>query len=520
MQATLADLHELTAHLYALRTLQTQSLWALVDGQAIPADAGREVVLAALLEGGGDLVVGDLPPAGGAVGRVFYLSTLADPAAVDQSLIGGLSPQTPAGQMARCQAVGTYGDAVRRVLAGSVLVLADGQIGGLAIEARGYKTRAITQPVLETVVRGPHEAFIEDLPVNLSLLRRRLPDPGLVMEPFVLGRQTRTQVRLVYLAGRANEAIVAEVHRRLLAIDAVAIGNTCVIEEAIADDPYSIFPTLDFSERPDVVSAALLDGCCAIFVDGDNNALIAPVTFWSMLQSPDDYTQRFYAATFLRWLRYFFLGIALQMPALYIALTTFDPEMLPVALLQEIHRSQLGFPFPAAVEAFIMELAIEILREAGMRLPGKLSTSLGVVGALIIGSAVVRAGLVPWPMVAVVAITAVANFAIPRWEMALAIRLLCFVQMIAAAVFGLPGILVATTCMLIHVVSLRSFGVPYFYPVASFDGSGMLDVALRLPQWIPKRQPHMLMARWRAQARAGQPPRPFAAAGRTGANRA
>jgi len=510
------DVRDLVDRLHELAALQLNALWLLCENLPLGAEPGRGAIFSALLGRSGDLVEADLPPVGDRVAHAYFLSSMTDTQVLNQGLVGGLSAHHPAGAVAELHTAATYGDAVREVLSGRVLLLVPGSPGGLLVEARGYPKRGIQPPVLETVVRGPHEAFNEDLQTNISLLRRRLRDPRLVFEPLTLGRFSRTEVRLCYIEGLANPRIVSEARRRLAGVSATAIVDSNYIEESIGDDAYTVFPQVDFTERPDIVAIGLTEGRFAILVDGTNDALVAPVTFWSFMQAADDYYQNYYAGTFLRLLRYAFLTIAVTMPALYIALTTFHQQMIPTSLLLSLMRNNVGIPFPALVEALIMEITLEILREAGLHLPEKLGTSLSVVGALVIGEAVVSAGLVSWPVVAVVAITAIANFAIPRWTMALAIRLLRFGEMLAAAIFGLPGVLVMTTAILVHLVDLRSFGVPYLFPVAPLDADGLQDAILRMPHWTPQPRPRLLAPAWRGRVRPGRRPHPPRHAGTAG----
>lgn len=510
------DTQDLLDALSALESEGVNLLWRLAERLPLHAGFACEGVVAALFGGSEDLVAIDLPPFGPCAARGLFLSTLTRPEVVNQSLVGGLAPRHPAGKIAEVHGVTTYGDAVGQILSGRVLLLVDGTPGALAVEARGYPTRGISRPEVESVVRGPHEAFIEDVEVNISLLRRRLRDPRLAFEPLTLGRLSKTPVRLCYIRGLTNRGLVAEARRRLRDVSAPAIGDSEKIQEFIEDDPYSLFPQVLFTERPDVVAASLAEGRFAILVDGTSNALIAPVTLWSMLQTPEDYTSRFWVASFLRLLRILNLATAMTAPAVYIALTAFHQQMVPEPLLFTIMHARHGIPFPAVVEAFLLEIAFEILREASLRLPQKLGTSLGVVGALIIGQAAVFAGLVSWPMVVVIAITAIANFALPRWELALMVRLVRFVEMLAAALFGLPGMVTVTAGVIVHLVSLRSFGVPYLFPVAPLDLTGLQDVLARMPHWVPRRRPRLLAPGWRLRVRPGRRPAPPAHPGTIG----
>lgn len=513
---TLAELrpavHQLSDRLHELASSEVNLFWTAVQHLPLSGAVSEDAeTLAVLFEGSSDFLQRPIPLPDGA-GVLIWLSSMTSTETVDQLIFGGISRHHPEGKIAERHAVQTFGEAARQVIAGRALLLAPGR-PAVALEAAGYQRRALTQPILETVVRGPHEAFNEDLETNVSLVRRRLGDPRLRVESFQAGALSRTEVRLIFIQGLANDSIVNEARRRLRDLGPVHVLDTNYIQEAIEDDPYSIFPQVDFTERPDVVVAGLTEGRFAILAAGTSDALIAPVTFWSFLQAADDYYQRYWIAIFLRWLRFWLLFLALVMPALYIAITTFHQQMLPFALLLTIMRARQDIPFPAVIEAFIMEISLEILREAGLHLPPKLGTSLSVVGALIIGQASVAAGLVSWPVVVIVSVTAIANFAIPRWSMALAVRLLRFTLMVIGAMFGLPGILVGTALILAHLTSLRSFGVPYLFPVAPLDLEGLTNVVSRSPHWAPTRRPRLLAPHWRLRVRPGHRPRPPAHGG-------
>jgi hypothetical protein len=505
VDALLAPTRDLLDRLHAVEDLETDLLWRFVRHRPLSAAVPCGQVLRALLEGQEDFVCRRL---GDGTSEAYFLSCLVDEAQVRQGLVAAFRADRPAGNLPEVRRPRTYDEAVHELLGGAVLVADRGRGAVLALDARGYRIRTVSPPVLQTVARGPHEGFVEDLEVNVSLVRRRLRDPRLVFEPLTVGALGRTPVRLAYLRGLTNPQLVAEARRRLRSISTPVVLESNYVEEAIQDDPYSPFPQLLFSERPDAVAAALAEGRFAILVDGTSNALVAPVTFWSFLQAPDDYYQRYFSASFLRMLRLVLHLFAMLMPALYIALTTFHPQAIPPALLLTIMRTRQGTPFPAVVEAFIMEISFEVLREAGLRLPEKLGTSLSVVGALILGQAAVFAGLVSWPVVVIVAVTAITNFAIPHWEMALAIRIMRFADMIAAAMFGIPGIMVLNVAILAHVVNLRSFGLPYFSPISPVDPSGLGDVLVRLPHWSPHPRPRLLAPGWRRRVRPGRRPRP------------
>jgi spore germination protein KA len=303
----------------------------------------------------------------------------------------------------------------------------------------------------------------------------------LLLKNRKIGRATQTNVSIMYIRGIADEKVIEEVNLRLARIDTDSILESGYIEEFIQDQPYTIFPTIQNTERPDVIAGSLLEGRVAILIDGTPHVLLVPSLFIQYLQAAEDYYQRADISTLIRTLRYFCLFIATLVPALYIALTTFHQEMLPTQLLISLAAQREGVPFPAFVEGLIMEATYEILREAGIRMPRAVGQAVSIVGTLVIGQAAVEAGIISATMIIVVSITAISSYVIPEFDMSIAIRITRFLFMGLAAVFGLFGIFVGIVALLLHLSSLRSFGVPYMAPVGPFILSNQKDVILRVP---------------------------------------
>ncbi|BCG61600.1 spore germination protein [Paenibacillus sp. URB8-2] len=378
---------------------------------------------------------------------------------------------------------GRIQDAIDHILRGDTALLLDGVYKALFISARGWEMRAVEEPATEAVIRGPREGFTENLLTNINLIRRRLRTPQLKFESIQLGRLSKTDVAITYLEGIADEALIEEVRERLNRIDIDAILESGYVEELIEDNHFSIFPQINYTERPDRIVANLLEGKVGVLIDNTPFALFLPVTFFEMMQASEDYYQRFVVSTLIRLLRYLFLMIALLLPSLYIALLTFHQEMLPTSLLLSAAASRETVPFPAIVEALLMEISFEALREAGVRLPRPVGQAVSIVGALVIGEASVSAGIVSAPMVIIVSITGIASFIVPSYSQAITIRLLRFPMMILAGTLGLYGVLLGVLFILIHMARLRSFGVPYLSPLAPMHASDMKDVFLRVPWW-------------------------------------
>lgn len=396
----------------------------------------------------------------------------------------------------------------KHLLSGHAALLVEGISQGLVISLQGWKARSIDDPQGESYIRGPREGFTEDIRINTTLIRRRLQTNRLKVESFTIGELSNTKVELLYIDGVASETILEEARKRISRIQIDGILESGYIEEMIEDTPYTPFPQIQNTERPDVTAACLLEGKLAILVDGTPFVLLLPYTFWSGLQSGEDYYERFIIATLIRWVRYLFLFIALLFPSLYVAVTTFHQEMIPTNLLLSISEAREASPFPALVEALIMEVTFEALREAGVRLPKQVGSAISIVGALVIGQAAVQAGIVSAPMVIIVSLTAIASFTIPRFSFAVSIRILRFPLILLAGTLGLYGITIGLIGILIHLNSLRSFGVPYLYPIAPISWSELKDVAVRAPIWKMNRRPRPTAPVNRTKIPSGQMPSP------------
>ncbi|WP_338131031.1 spore germination protein [Cohnella rhizosphaerae] len=355
-----------------------------------------------------------------------------------------------------------------------------------------WNSRPVEEPQTEALIRGPRDGFTEDFRTNTALVRRRLRDPNLRFETFQLGRRSRTDVAVVYVEGIVNDKLLQEVRRRIHTIDVDEVAGSGFIEQWLTDHQLSPFPQIMSTERPDKLSAALLQGKVGIIVDNSPFQLIMPMTLFAFFHSPEDYYQNWIVSTAIRVMRFGAAFLATFMPAFYIALTEFHHGMLPSELAFSIAGSREGVPFPSVVEAFAMEATLELLREAGIRLPKPIGQTIGIVGGLVIGEAAVRAGIVSPIMVIVVAITAISSFSLPSYTFAISLRLLRFLVMLSAALFGLYGIVLAYIMLNIHIANLKSFGIPYSTPFAPTFLSDWKDLILRAPLSMMTGRPKMM----------------------------
>jgi spore germination protein KA len=374
------------------------------------------------------------------------------------------------------------------VLAGFAILFVDGSEKALAIEVKGWEKRSVDEPKAESFVRGPRDGFTETIRTNTALLRRRIRTPNLRFDMLQIGKVTKTDICVAYIEGIVNPATVKDVKKRLDSIDTDSILESGYLEDFIKDNYWTPFTLLDRTERPDKVAGALLEGRAAIFVDTTPFVLIVPVVFSEFLQSPEDYYE---GHDYIRPFRWFALILTLSLPSLYVALTTFHQEMLPGALALSMAAGREGVPFPAVVEALIMEVTFDLLREAGTRMPRSVGQAVGVVGALVLGQAAVTAGIASPFIVIIVALTAISSFLIPNYSASIAIRYLRYPILLLAGAFGLVGIFFGFMILLLHMASLRSFGVPYLYPITPAVPGEWQDVFYRAPWWAMDRRPRL-----------------------------
>ncbi|EJW19702.1 spore germination protein [Paenibacillus alvei] len=378
--------------------------------------------------------------------------------------------------------------AMEAILAGLTLLIPHRSSAGFTIDAIKFDKRGVSEPSAESVVRGPRDGFVETLQTNAALLRRRVRTPRLKMESLKRGELTLTEIRYAYIEGIVAPQLLAEVRKRLEGMSLQSVLDSGYVEECLEDMPASPFPQLLTTERPDVAASHLLEGRIVILVDGSPVALIAPGLWASFLQSPEDYYERHHFGTIIRWLRYICLVISLIGPSLYVAIITYHQEMIPTALILTMAKARSQVPFPALVEALLMEIMFEALREAGARLPQQVGSAISIVGALVIGQAAITAGLVSAPMVMVVAITGVSSFLVPHYNLGIAVRLLRFPMMILSGMLGMLGLMMGIILLMTHLFTLRSFGIPYMSGIAPMRKEELKDIFLRVPVWTEDTQ--------------------------------
>lgn len=375
------------------------------------------------------------------------------------------------------------------IMAGNAVLFVDQCDAALILSVRKPEGRAVSEPATESEVRAPRDGFTEKIQTNTALIRSRIKDHGLRFEEFKIGERTKTTVLLGYIESLASPSILDEVRTRLKRIKVDGVLGSAYIEELIEDSPFSVFPQIDHTERPDKASAAILEGRIVIMVDTTPFVMIVPTVFWDFLQSTGDYYDRYFTGTFFRWIRFIALFLSVSVSSFYVLTTSFHQEMLPTKLILKIAEGRVDVPFPAFVEVLIMEIVLEIVKEAGLRLPKAIGQSVTFVGSIIIGQAAISAGLAGPALIVVVAVAAICSFAIPSYGLGNALRLLRFPLLFSTAIFGIFGYLAGLTFMVLHLLSLRSFGESFWWPLIPFDKGGMKDVFVRVPWWQMVKRP-------------------------------
>ena len=380
--------------------------------------------------------------------------------------------------------------AMLALLSGQTILINGDYDKVIKIDTRKWEARAVQEPETEYVVRGPRDGFTETVKFNTALIRRRIRDVNLAMKFMSVGRRSKTDVVITYIKGIARQGLVDEIVKRIEKIDIDDINAEGELEQLIEENSFTPFPQMQNTERPDKTVAALTEGRVVILVDGTPFALIVPVSLYQFFQSPEDHYERWIIGSAIRILRFIGSYFATFAPGLYIA--SYHNGMLPTDLALSIAASRETVPFPAFVEALLMEITIELLREAGARLPKGIGETIGIVGGIIIGDAAVRAGLVSPFMVIVVAITAISSFIVPSYNLAFSFRIMRFPVMILACVLGLYGVMFAFILINIHLVILKSFSVNYLSPIAPIQIKDWKDFFIRLPIWMMKRRPEYI----------------------------
>ncbi|MGG1517207.1 spore germination protein [Paenibacillus oryzisoli] len=385
----------------------------------------------------------------------------------------GVSTQT-------AEIIDSFDDAVRRVLSGDIVIFIGDWDKALGYKAMGLSTRQITEPVTEPVVQGPRMSTIEDMNSNIGLIRNLMKSPKFKIVIVTVGQELRREISYGYLEGSVNPETLTEFQRRIADVEKEDIIDTSYLEEWIGENSITPFPAVRYTERPDAAVGALLDGKIIAMVNGSPSILICPVSFFEFFTTSEDYYHRSVFSSLIRSIRFIAFLIALLLPSTYIALSTFHSELIPTVLLLALLDTREGIPFPAFFEALLMEFFFELLREAGLRLPRPIGSAVSIVGALVIGQAAIQAKIASPVMVIIVSLTGIASFALPQYNMGIALRILRFPLMVLAFTLGGFGVMIGILWMLLHLTCLRSLGQPYLSPIAPMHFKQLRDIFIRV----------------------------------------
>lgn len=386
----------------------------------------------------------------------------------------------------------TVEEAASGMLTGDSVLFVDGFDKAVKIPDKGYPSMTVQEPASEKVIRGSKEGFVDSIKVNTALIRKRLRTPKLKVKELKAGTRSQTNVDIVYMEDLVYPSLLKEVEERLNRYEIDGVLDSGVIEQLSEEKWYSPFPQFQTTQRPDRAAMAVLEGRVVVLVDNSPTGLILPTDYNSFIKTSDDMYNRWEIASFGRLIRYVASFFAMTVPGFYLAVTNFHTQVLPTTLLLSFAAARQGVPFPAVVEVLLMEIAFELLREAGVRLPGAMGNTIGIVGGLIIGQAAVEANIVSPIVVIVVAFTALCSFAIPNEEFATAFRLLKFGFIFLCAWLGFYGYLYGILFLLMHLSTLKSFGIPYLTPFVGADLNGYedeRDSLIRQPLFQMRRRP-------------------------------
>ncbi len=386
----------------------------------------------------------------------------------------------------------TFQEVINAILSGDTVILCDEADSALQASTKGFPTRGVGSVKTEVSVLGPKDAFNESIAVNIVLIRRRIKDTKLKLKRMKIGTGTKTDIAVMYMEGIVNNEILKNVEKSLESVDIDGVYDSGYIEQLIEKEFTSPFPQIQITERPDKTASSLMEGRIAVVVDNSPYVILLPAPLNEFFQSADDYYERWEIMSFIRFMRYVGAFLAISLPGLFIALAVYNPSVLPVSLALKIAGSRQNIPFPTAAEMLVMEIAFELLIEAGIRLPSPVSSTIGIAGGIIIGQAAVEAGIVSPMIIIISALTAICTYVIPNTSVTAGIRIFKYIIIFTSSFFGLFGFWIGILLLLIHLSSIKTFGIPYLYPFCSASENGYSDLKdsiFRLPLFMIKKRP-------------------------------
>lgn len=375
----------------------------------------------------------------------------------------------------------TFSDVLRMVMSGFVVLLIEGSDKAISFGLQGFNVRGISEPSSEANVKGSKESFTESVKINMTMIRRRVKSNTLKFENMQIGSISNTEVVLVYLTDKVSDDILNKIKGKLKSVNLEMLMESGYLQSFLENTKKSIFSGIGYTERPDTLSGKIKEGRIGIIVDGTPFTIVLPYFFNEHFQAMDDYSNRPFYASFIRILKYVGFFMSIFLPGLYVAVAKFHIELLPKSFLQTIIESQENSIFPITIEAIIIFVIYEIMKEAGLRLPRPVGHTVSIIGALLIGDSAVNAGIISAPMVMIVALTAISSFVIPSvYEQVTFLR---FIMIILGGLFGLFGFSIGFLFLIINITSIESFDIPFTSPFIPFNLSMMGDSLFR-KSWL------------------------------------
>lgn len=442
---------------------------------------------------------------------VFYLPYLVDTNKVESHLLDPLLSKTdewtnekllneiPIGRTA---VISILHEIFNKLILGEVFVYIEHENEIVSFSSPHTDERSVEKAETESVILGPQIAFTESLDTNMNIMRQALLSPDLVFEKVMIGTMIPREVRLIYLKSLTNEADIQTMRQRLNDLHIDEVEDISVLKQYIEDSSTNLFPQFYSTELPDRLSYTLKKGKIGVLMEDSPSAIIAPSTFFSFLESPEDLYMRWNVGSVIRFLRMLAMFISISVTPFYVAIVSYQYELIPTELLISLGQSRAAVPFPPIVEAMLIEFLVELLREASARLPTKVGQTIGIVGGIIIGESAVQAGLTSNILIIVVAMSALASYTTPNYLMASSLRMIRFPMIILASIYGIVGILIGFCFLIIHLVKLTSLDRPYLAPIYPLSLADFNKVFFHLPkQWQSKRAAMLLPKRLKRYSR-------------------
>jgi hypothetical protein len=372
-------------------------------------------------------------------------------------------------------------EVVEQIVNGSAYLFRENDTYGILADIQDKATRGLEKAETESLVFGPKISFTESISKNLNLIRSNITDPKLCVETLMIGTRAKKKVQMVYIKDIADEENVNTFRQRITDLKVDSIIDSTVLSQMIEDNSLTVFPQFITTELPDRLTISLLHGKIGLLVDRSPTVIIGPSTFMNFFESTEDIYMRWNMGTFLRIIRFIAIFFSVLLTPAYVAVLTFHYEVIPSALLVSLGQSRSNVPFPPVFEAFLLEFVIELLREAGARLPTKVGQTMGIVGGIVIGQAAVEAGFTSNILIIIIAISALGSFTAPSYAIGTAVRMIRFPIILMAGLYGGVGIMFCLCFILIHLLKITTLGRPYLSPIYPFRFSDLKYSLFRLP---------------------------------------